>query len=144
MTEKGFLRGQPGYPVAGRGVKEPTAASPSPAPSLSSRSLQGTRSLGSGIRVLEKPRPWLPPWCHEGNVSAEGVTLAETTGSVQMLFGFDPSLHLQLGWTELQGSEVNPALWDLGTLIFQLVPARASSARGGRDEGKPQLREFPH
>lgn len=37
-----------------------------------------------------------------------------------MLLGFDPSLPFQLGWAELQGSEVNPALWDLGTLIFQL------------------------
>lgn len=36
-----------------------------------------------------------------------------------MLFGFDPSLRFQRGWAELQGSEVNPALWDLATLRNQ-------------------------
>lgn len=39
---------------------------------------------------------------------------------MQMLFGCDPPLRFQLGRAELQGSEVNPALWDLGTLVFQL------------------------
>lgn len=34
-----------------------------------------------------------------------------------MLLGFDPSLRFQMGWAELQGSEVNPALWDLATQL---------------------------